>query len=166
MSMAAEASGFRIKGWHVLVGMAGFFGLVIAVDVGMAVIAYRSYPGEVSAKPYEEGLAFNRTLAARAEERALGWQAKLEATSIGSGQIRLRANIRDAAGQPVRGLKLSGLLERPATEAGRLQRTFTETRAGVYDATAPEVPGAWDLTLKGRDAQARPFEAQGRLVWR
>jgi nitrogen fixation protein FixH len=166
MSAAQDSGGFRLNGWHVLAGMAGFFGLVIAVDVGMAVVAYRSYPGEVTARPYEEGLAFNRTLAARAEERALGWRAKLEAVSIGSGQIRLRADIRDAAGAPVRGLRLAGVLERPATEAGRLQRGFTETRPGVYDATAPEVPGAWDLSLSGRDAQGRPFEAQGRLIWR
>jgi nitrogen fixation protein FixH len=166
MTDMATGPGFRVKGWHVLVGMLGFFATVIAVDVGMAVIAYRSYPGEVTAKPYEEGLAFNRTLATRAEERALGWKASLQATSVGAGQIRIRADIRDAAGQPVRGLKLGGVLERPATEAGRLQRAFTETRPGVYDATAPEVPGAWDLTLSGKDARNRPFEANGRLVWR
>lgn len=166
MSATAGPAGFRLNGWHVLAMFVGFFGLVIAVDVAMAVVAYRTYPGEVTEHPYEEGLSFNRTLAARAEERALGWKARLEATSIGSGQIRLRADIRDASGRPVRGLKLAGVLERPATETGRLQRAFTETRAGVYDATAPEVPGAWDLTLSGKDSEGRPFDAQGRLVWR
>jgi nitrogen fixation protein FixH len=163
---------FELNGWHVLAGLVGFFGAVIAIDTGMAVQAYRTFPGEVSATPFEDGVTFNRTLAERAQERALGWRAKVQATVLGagdqfrSGRVQLRVLINDAAGQPVRGLKLDGRLERPATEAGKLERRFTETRPGVYEATAPDTPGAWDLTLTGQDAAGRGFEAESRLLWR
>ncbi len=165
--MSTGASkGFELRGLHVLLMLVGFFGVVVAVDVGMAVEAYRTFPGEVTAKPYEEGLAFNSTLAERAEERTLGWKAKVEAGMADVGRVRLRVTIADQAGQPVRGLKLKGRLERPATESGRLEPDFTETRPGVYDASVPEAPGAWDLTLAGTDSAGRPFEAERRLVWR
>lgn len=90
---------FQIKGAHVLASLLAFFGAVIAVDVGMAVQAYRTFPGEVSATPYEDGLQFNRTLARRNEERSLGWRAKVNATVLGagsdlrSGRVRLRVKI-------------------------------------------------------------------------
>ena len=77
---AGPGAAFEIKGWHVLLALLGFFGAVSAVDVGMAVQAYRTFPGEVSASPYEDGLQFNRTLAERAEARALGWKASVRDT--------------------------------------------------------------------------------------
>jgi nitrogen fixation protein FixH len=162
---------FELKGWHVLLGLLAFFGAVIAVDVGMAVMAYRTYPGEVSATPYEDGLQFNRTLAARAEERSLGWRASVRANVLtrmegGSGQAQVQVSIQDRAGAPVRGLKLAGRLERPATEAGRIRLGFTETQPGIYQAIAPETPGAWDLTLAGVDAAGRAFDAESQLQWR
>ena len=171
MSARAKAP-FQLNGWHVLGGFIAFFGAVIAVDAAMAVKAYQTFPGEVSATPFEDGVAFNRVLAERAEERQLGWRARIQATVLGAGdsfrtgRVQIRVLIDDKAGQPVRGLELSGRLERPATETGRVERRFTETRPGVYEATAPDTPGAWDLTLTGADPEGRAFEAESRLLWR
>jgi len=160
------AKPFQLKGWHVLLILVAFFGAVIAVNVGFAVQAYGTFPGEVTAKPYEEGLAFNRTLAQRAEERALGWRATVQATMTQVGRTQLRVTVMGADGEPVRGLSLLGRLERPATEAGALSTTFHETGAGTYDAYLPDTPGAWDLTLRGTDRAGQPFEARRRMVWR
>lgn len=155
-----------LTGWHALTMIVGFFLIVMAVDIGMAVVAYRTHPGEVTAKPYEEGLAFNHTLARRREERALDWRAKVEASSLGVGQMRVRVTIADRSGAAVRGLALKGVFERPATEAGRLSRAFVETGPGVYDTTVADVPGAWDMALTGHDRKGDPFDAQERLTWR
>jgi nitrogen fixation protein FixH len=163
---ARAASEFRLNGWHVLAGVLGFFGAVVAVDTVMAVQAYKTFPGEVSATPYEDGLDFNRTLAREQQERSLGWRAKVQ-TSIGeAGRVQLVLTIVDAQGAPVRGLRLTGQLSRPATEQGRRQAGFVETRAGVYQASAAAAPGAWDLQVSGKDAEGRSFEAQRRLLWR
>jgi nitrogen fixation protein FixH len=171
--MTARAQpGFELKGWHVLILVVGFFAAVTAIDVGMAVQAYRTFPGEVSATPYEDGLKFNSTLAERAEERSLGWRASVKATVLGaggtinSGRTQLLVTISDKTGQPVRGLELKGRLERPATESGRRQLSFVETRPGLYQAFAPDSPGAWDLTISGADTAGRPFEAESRMTWR
>jgi nitrogen fixation protein FixH len=157
---------FELNGWHVLAMLVAFFAVVIAVNVAMAVQAYATFSGEVAAKAYEEGLAFNRTLTARAERRALGWSAKVETSAENVGWIGLKVTILDRVGAPVRGLMLSGVLARPATETGRLTPRFTETKPGVYEAGAPDRPGAWDLTLSGTDPEGHAFEAERRLVWR
>ena len=54
---------FRLTGWHVLAIVTGFFALVTAVDIGFVVMAVRTFPGEVSSTPYEDGLAYDRSLA-------------------------------------------------------------------------------------------------------
>ena len=59
MSTTASTA-FRLTGWHVLASVVLFFGVFITVDVLMAIDAYRTYSGEVSTSPYEDGLAFNR----------------------------------------------------------------------------------------------------------
>ena len=171
--MTARAGrAFELKGWHVLAIVVGFFAAVIAVDVGMAIQAYATFPGEVSATPYEDGLRFNSTLAERSAERSLGWRASIRATvmgageSINSGRTQLLVTLADRNGRPVRGLDLLGRLERPATETGRRSLRFVEIRAGVYQAFAPDSPGAWDLALSGADRAGHPFEAQSRMLWR
>lgn len=164
--MNAAVATSKLRGGHVLAILLGFFGVVFAVDIGMAVIAYRSHPGEVTSKPYEEGLAFNHTLARRRQEQALDWKAVIESSSLGVGQMRVRVRIADSTGAAVRGLTLNGVFDRPATEQGRLARAFTETRPGVYDTTVPDVPGVWDLALKGQDASGEPFDSQARMTWR
>ncbi len=163
---------FELKGVHVLLAVAGFFAAVAAVDVGMAIQAYSTFPGEVSATPFEDGLKFNSTLAERAAERSLGWRASVKATVLGaggtinSGRTQILVTIADKAGRAVRGLDLSGRLERPATETGRRQLRFVEIKPGVYQAFAPDSPGAWDLALTGADGSGHPFEAESRMAWR
>lgn len=166
MSVRTSATPFELRGWHVLVVIVAFFAAFMTVDIAFAVKAYRSFPGEVTDRPYEEGLAFNRTLARRAEERSLGWRADVQVTAAAVGRSQIRMEIRDAAGAPVRKLKLKAQLERPATVEGGLAPTFTETRPGRYDASVPDTAGAWDLTVTGVDAQGRDFEAERRLQWR
>ena len=156
----------ELRGWHVILIVVGFFGTFMTVDIAMAIKAYATFPGEVTDKPYEEGLAFNRTLSERSEERALGWKAKVDVSAINVGRSAITLTITDPQDAPVRGLSLKARLERPATETGRLFPRFTEIKPGVYQAMAPDTPGAWDLSVSGTDRDGRPFEAERRLSWR
>lgn len=151
---------FRLKGWHVLLMMIGFFGIVVTVDVSFAVMAYRTFPGEVSVTPYEDGLLYNKKLAQIAAQQKLGWKA---AAAAEPGAVVLI--IEDAAGQPVRGLRVSGKLERPATETGRLNAAFREIAPGRYEASIGRETGAWDLTAEARDHAGHLFMAERRLMW-
>ncbi|MET0272367.1 MAG: FixH family protein [Phenylobacterium sp.] len=161
MTSAAIEPGFRIRGWHVLAAFIGFFAVVIAVDVGFVVMSIRSFPGQVSVTPYEDGLLYNRKLAQIAAQERLGWRAGAAAEP---GIVVVE--MRDRTGAPLGDLTLSGRLERPATEAGRIPLRFQETSPGRYVARPGRLDGAWDLTAVAQGPHGERFEAERRLSWR
>jgi len=161
MSLASHApKGFRITGWGFLAMIVGFFVVVIGVDVSFAVLAYRTHPGEVSVTPYEDGLVYDRKIAQLRTQEALGWAA---AAAAEPGAVVVLVHDRD--GLAVRGLSLSGKLERPATETGRVVPRFAETGPGRYEARQSGLSGAWDLTAEARDGRGHRFELERRLTW-
>lgn len=160
MTDTRAPSEFRLTGWHVLAIVVGFFAIVIGLDTWFTVLAVRSFPGQVSVTPYEDGLLYNRKIAQLQTQERLGWRAAA-AGQPGAVMIELR----DRANQPLRGLSISGKLERPATEAGRLTLAFREEQPGVYVSRHAGLTGAWDLTAVALDKAGRRFEAERRLSW-
>ncbi len=166
MNQAAPQSvkpAFELKGWHVLVIMLVLFGGVFAVNGYMVFHAYSTFPGEVVAKPYEEGLGFNADIHRRAAARSLGWRAAL-ADSVSDGRLTLTLSVHDRVGAAVVGLKPVGQLTRTVTAEGGKSLHFVETTPGVYVATLAPLSGLWDLNVKA-PAGDHAFELEQRLVW-
>jgi len=151
---------FEVRGWHVLVGVTAFFAVVGAVDAAFTVMAIRTFPGQVSVTPYEDGLLYNRHIAQMEAQDRLGWNATAGAEA---GQVALA--FRDGQGRPLSGLTITGRLERPATEAGRVALRFTEAEPGRYLAPAGRISGAWDLTAQAQGRAGGSFVAERRLTW-
>ena len=63
MSLTSESPGFRLNGWHVLAMFVLFFGVDIAVNTGFVIMSVKTFPGEVSVTPYEDGLLHDRAVA-------------------------------------------------------------------------------------------------------
>tara|TARA_R110002051_G_scaffold100274_3_gene170582 strand:+ start:5189 stop:5680 length:492 start_codon:yes stop_codon:yes gene_type:complete len=162
MSPLAEPPepGFTIKGWHVAAGVTAFFALVIAADISFTVLAYRTFPGQVAVRPYEDGLVYNARLERLRVQQQLGWRASAEATPRG-----VEVRMLDREGNPLTGLVLTGLLQRPATERDRKSVTFTETAPGHYFTETGSISGAWDAQFEARDAAGNRFDAERRLYW-
>jgi len=152
--------GFAIRGWHVLAGVTAFFAVIIAVDVSFMIMAIRTFPGQVSVTPYEDGLLYNRRIAQIEAQARLGWRA---AAASAPGEVVM--TFRDRAGRPLTGLAVAGRLERPATEAGRVTLRFVEDAPGRYVAPAGRLSGAWDLTAEARGPAGGAFLAERRLTW-
>ena len=149
-----------LTGWHVLAMVVGFFAVVITVDVLFAIQAYKTFPGEVSVTPYEDGIAYNRSLSQLATQERYGWKV-----AAGAQPGRILVEFKDAKGGPVRGLTFTTKLEHPATESGRLAPRLHEAAPGVYVAKLPGIRGAWDLTLVATNPAGQRFEAERRLTW-
>lgn len=160
MSSVDPGAGFRLRGRHVLFAVVGFFAVVIALDATFMVLAIRSFPGQVSATPFEDGLAYNRTIARREAEARLGYSA--EAVAVGNA-VEVRMRRRD--GSSLTGAALTATLTRPATDAGQLTLAFTEASPSLYRASVPGLTGTWDLALSVRDAAGQTFTADRRLSW-
>jgi len=150
---------FVVKGWHVAAGVVAFFAVVIGVDASFLVLAYRTHPGQVEAKPYETGLIYNAELARLRAQEALGWRAGAEARANG-----LEVVLEDRGGRPLTGLRVSALLQRPATEQGRADVSLKETAPGRYEVRRA-LSGAWDVRVEADGGAGRRFIAERRLTW-
>jgi nitrogen fixation protein FixH len=155
-----------IRGKHVLFGMLGMFGVVIAVNLVFVWFAIDTFTGVTTENPYKEGLAYNQVLAARDAQRDLGWQGNVsyERESASSGARQITVSLNDGDGRVLRGLSLDGSLRRP-THAGVDQPlVWRETAPGRYTAEValPEL-GNWDLLVSARDGDSPPFEMKARL---
>ncbi len=160
MTARTEESGFRIKGWHVLAGMAGFFGVVFTVNAIFITLAFDTFPGEDTRRSYVQGLAYNDVLEERAAQAELGWSASANLTAE-----RVLVEVRDTDGQPVRSLRLAGTLRHPANMQLDRDLTFTEVRAGVYAAGVADLPeGRWELNAEAEGET--PFAVEADLRWR
>lgn len=151
---------FTIKGWHVGAGVVAFFVLVIGVDAAFLTLAYRTHPGQVTARPYEAGLIYNAELERLRAQEALGWRAALEARPDG-----VRVLLQDRDGRPLSGLRVTATLSRPATEQGRGVLILTETAPGRYVGDHAGLSGAWDTRVEALGGAGQSFLAERRLTW-
>ncbi len=150
---------FAVKGWHVAAGVVAFFAVVVGVDAGFLVMAYRTHPGQVAPRPYEAGLIYNAELERQRIQDALGWRAGAEARLDG-----LEVLLQDREGRPLTGLKVSATLQRPATEQGRADVVLKEEAPGQYGVDRA-LSGAWDARIEAVDGAGRRFIAERRLTW-
>lgn len=136
--------------------MIGFFGLVIAVNLVLAVQASRTFTGMVVKNGYVASQDFNKGLAAGRTQAALGWQVE-----VSSDAGRLMVGARDAGGQPLEGLSATARLARPLDpEAATVP--LNATGPGQYAAMDSLPPGLWDAEIEIRQG-ARRYHLVHRL---
>jgi nitrogen fixation protein FixH len=166
MTGSATTRPFEVRGWHVLAALLGFFALVIAVNVGFAVIAVRSFPGEDVRRSYLQGLSYNDTIAARRAQAALGWDA--------SARIRGNADtatvvveLRSRTGEPITAATVTGVLRWPTDARRDRTLVFENVGAGRYAAPAVALPqGRWRLRANAQDAAGGALDFESELTWR
>jgi nitrogen fixation protein FixH len=144
-------------GGKVLLILAGFFGVIFAVNFLLAYDAISTFRGEVVDNPYEVGLHYDSDIAAAAAQAQRHW--KVEVTLVGG----LRATFRDSAGEPIAGLTVSGLFAAPADMQRDRPFALREAEPGVYIGEAPPA-GVWDLRLKAARGGQVLFQSNNRIA--
>lgn len=150
--MTAESSSSEgpLKGWHVLLMLLGFFGVMFAVNGVFLYHAITSFPGEDVKKSYVQGLNYNDTLSARAAQSELGWRAE---AGLQDGTIIFR--LRDADDAPITGQVVVGELRRLATQEDDMSIAFAMRPNGEYLADGSILSkGRWLLTVTVMDADS------------
>ena len=148
MSTALHAGAPRegqLKGWHVLLIMLAFFGVMFTVNGFFLYSAITSFPGEDVEKSYLQGVHYNDTLEARRAQAELGWTVRAGL----SGADRVAVQVTDADETPVTGLAVSAKLRRLATGAEDVTVELTAAgQPGYYAADLPEITsGQWELIV-------------------
>lgn len=122
---------FKFTGWHMLFLMIAFFGTIITVNMILVFRAVGSYPGVDTEQSYRQGLAYNDTLEARAQQKALAWAADVSVTA----ERKIILSLTDKNSFPIRGLTVVGLLKHPTTTALDVELQFVQNpQTGQYEA--------------------------------
>jgi nitrogen fixation protein FixH len=133
--------------------------VVIAVNVGMAWSAIRTFPGAAVNDTFDHSNGYDKVLNAAARQAALGWSLQL---TVEAGVPV--AVLTDRHGRPVEDARMTVIAQRPlgAEEAG--QMTFRSNGHGRYaGTTALTPPGQWDLLFTASIGD-RHFHATRRIV--
>lgn len=157
-------SGFVLKGWHVLLIMLGFFGVIFSVNGVFLYYAITTHPGEQVEKSYRQGLHYNETLEARAIQAELGWRAAAGFADETASAVTIQ--LEDRNGRPLSGLAVTGQLLRTAAAADHdVPLDFTARTDGEYTAAGLDLcRGQWRLVALAQSTNGEQFEINKTLT--
>lgn len=162
----AAMSDFRPRpgnftGRHMLFIMVVFFGVIISVNLLMAVVATRSWTGLVVANSYVASQNFNDELAAGRKQADLGWQARLQVEPDAALVALTEAG---AGGRPLQDFTVTLQLSRPTHENEDRLLSLGETGPGLYSAAIRLGPGVWNAELRVTSPAGDNFRQTSRFV--
>ncbi len=131
-------SGKELTGRHVLMICVAAFGIIIGVNLTLAVNAVRTFPGLEVKNSYVASQSFDRD---RAAQEALGWSAT---AAVEDGIFKLR--IRDGYGNAVEPAVVKVVIGR-ATEAADDQSPELAFDGDAMAAPVDLAPGRWTLRI-------------------
>ena len=151
-------SDFRFTGWHMWLLAIAFFGVIIGVNVWLAVVSARSWTGMVVSDPYIAGQEFEGKRKAHEEQAKAGWNPTFLYVP---GAARLV--IVDGAGHSVDLGDVKVLINRPVGGHEDQNLTLTQKPDGSYEAPVTLPDGAWDATVTADKSPLGPFELVRRF---
>ncbi len=148
-------TGKPLTGRKVFAITAGAFGIIVAVNLTMAVKAVGTFPGLEVKNSYVASQSFD---ADRAAQEALGWDV-----SAGIENGALRVVITGADGRPVAPPELTAMLGR-TTMRGADTAPVLAFDGSAHVAAVDAAPGKWELRLDARAEDGTRFRQ--RLILR
>ena len=128
----------ELTGRHVLAITLAAFGVIIAVNMVMAVKAVSTFPGLETPNSYVASQRFDRD---RAVQAALGWTVTPEYNGR-----ELTLLVRDAQGNPARVRSLTATVGRPThVREDQTPRFIYEN--GIFRAALTLAPGIWNINV-------------------
>lgn len=139
----------RFSGWHAAAVLIAFFGVVIAVNLTMAVFATRTFGGVVVENSYVASQKYNDWLAAAERQQKLAWT--IEPALDDQRRVTIALSID--------GAKVSGFARHPLGREADVPLTFVMEGNEARTVNALP-PGRWNIHLLVRRgaAEARLIE--------
>jgi nitrogen fixation protein FixH len=148
----------QFTGWHMLAIICTFFGVVIAVNLTMAISASRTWTGLVVANSYVESQRFNEKQHTIAAQREAGWTVE---TRHADGHIVFTA--LDADGALLDLDAVTAFVRRPV--GGHDDATVVLVRDGdAFVGNHELAAGVWDITITTAATALGPIEYESRVT--
>ena len=138
----------RFTGWHFTAIITAFFGVVVAVNLTMAVFATRTFGGVVVENSYVASQKYNDWLEAAKRQQKLAWT--IESTLDEQRRVTIALSID--------GAKVTGFARHPLGREPDVPLTFI-TRGGRSGSVNALPAGRWNIHLL-----VRRGESEARLI--
>ncbi len=152
--MSRAKKEFRLTGFHVLMMLIAFFGIIFAVNFQLVYLANTSWTGKLPGNGYEASIKYDAEAKKARAMLAKGWKAILGTT----GDHHLYITLKTRDGKPVSGLAVRATIGRPAGNRDDHALHMSETAPGRYQTSAPLGSGAWRVDVRFLDGR--------ELAWR
>lgn len=154
-----KREGFVFTGWHMFAVMSLFFGVIIAVNVTMAVLASGSWTGLVVESSYVASQRYNDELLIAKAQREAGLHSDLTYSDE-----KLSFTLKDAQGAPLDASELMAAIGRPAYEQEDRIYHLTKTASGTYKLDLELAPGVWAMSISGMLQDGNPYRRDARIL--
>lgn len=164
--MSAETrSGCVLTGRKVLVIVLTFFGIIIAVNATMSVLAVETLSGTEVDNPYNAGLAYQNEIEAAQRQDDRHWQVSAATKRDAAGNVNVSIVARDAQGVAIKGLQVNVQLQRPVDKRFDRDAALVEQAPGSYAVRFTDIAaGQWDLVIEADRDSAAVFRSRSRIV--
>lgn len=129
----------NFTGKHMFLILFAGFGVVMAVNFGMAALASRSFSGVVVENSYVASQQFNEWLDNAEQQEALGWEAKIGRDEAGRLMV-------ETAGVP-EGATVSAEIRRPLGAHETSELALASNGRGYFSSAKPIEGGRWIVRL-------------------
>jgi nitrogen fixation protein FixH len=151
MSNLTTASEWRVTGRFIFVLLVAFFGVIIAVNITLAVFASRTWTGLVVENGYVASQHFNSELEQLRRQAKLGWTQHVE---VKDGKLIVEFARPD--GSPVSRLGVKAEVMRPVDDREDATLDLIETHPGHSETPEKLGIGRWliDVTARGSESES------------
>lgn len=151
----------RFTGRHMLAIMVAFFGVIITVNVTMAVLANTTWSGFVVRNSYVAGLEFNRKAEEARKQDELGWASQV---AVSDGTVIF--SLSDAEGDSVYFNAGTATFRRPTTDTEDATVKLLPGPGGTLVAPVALRNGSWIIELNASARQDTPWHEMTRILLR
>ena len=141
-----------------LMTMFGFFGVIIAVNVTMAVFARSSWTGFVMENSYIASQKFNAKMAETRAQAALGWKSTF---ALREGRATYVLRDRDGRFIALSGVRLT--FKRPVDDREDQRVALERAANSTYTSTLTMADGLWLVEIEADAGNERPFREVLRI---
>ncbi|MCR9215369.1 MAG: FixH family protein [Proteobacteria bacterium] len=138
----------KLTGKHVAFILAGFFGVMFAVNGVFVYFALDSFSGVSVDDAYRRGLDYNQELAQKQRQEERNWQHSLEFVQTGEGAGKVTLVLDDAEGNRIAGLTVNGHLKRPVIDVADSPVEFLELGQSYIAELDFADKGQWDIVIQ------------------
>lgn len=152
----------KLTGYHVLMWVLGFFGVMFIANGFFVYYANTSWPGVEVQSPYNESQNFDSKIADAREQEDRGWQLAAQLKRR-QNDVYLIIEAKDKRGNALSDLAVKAEVGRPVNEQND-QKVDLESRGdGIYQAKLGTLdPGRWRVKIEAYERDILKFKSVGQ----